>query len=148
MVHAFLRYAGLQVFDVLFADELDTMLEKDLFRRFVIGDAQDNVREFAGDGDERVHILDIDVVIREDLDDLGKSARFIVDRNADDLGDRNKAVRVIKSGFCFVIVGDDQAEDTEIIGIGYAHRADINVRFSDRVGDRYEGTLSVFYENG
>ena len=59
-----LFYISLQLCHILFGDKADTVLGQDLLRGVVILDAEYYIRELLGNGDERVHILDVDVVVR------------------------------------------------------------------------------------
>ena len=56
--------SALQLCHILFGDKADPVLGQDLLRGVVILDAEYYIRELLGNGDERVHILDVDVVVR------------------------------------------------------------------------------------
>ena len=137
-----------QIFNIFLADEFDSVRRKQLCSSVVVLNAEHNARVFARNGYERVHIFDIHTVVGKKFYDLGQRARSVIDG---DRGDFRYAydISVIRQDFLRLFgVADNKTKDTEILCVGYRHRADIYSRVSENFRYFDEFSRLVFNEDG
>ena len=92
--------------------------------------------------------LGVDVCLIKNVECCGEFARLIANLHANGIYHFDEIAVFRKYLFCGSFIADDQTKDTEILCFGNRECSQVDIVFRKNIGDRYNGSLFVFYKYG
>src|ERR1700690_1062156 len=114
------------VVDLYWVDHADAGGLEELDRGVGLVEAEDHHRGLAASLRERVHVLDVDRAVLEHLKKAGEAAGLVGDFDGHDLGGVDYVAGVLQEFRGALPVGDDHAEDAELLSVRDGQGADVD----------------------
>lgn len=133
--------------DFFACQKLDILLLEDLCGPFRVGGLEDNAGMLFDLGDEGVNVFNIDGTVRQRGHNLGQAAGLVVDLDGEHVSNGNGAASGFERIAGFLRIADDKPQYAEFCSISHGDGADVNMVFTENIGDVGHAALLILDKN-